>query len=41
MVLTNLYDKDGKEIVSKEGLELGKTKVEFQRIDGKIQAVVV
>ncbi|MCG6147752.1 thiolase family protein [Leptospira levettii] len=41
MVLTNLYDKEGKEIVSKEGLELGKTKVEFQNIDGKIQAVVV
>jgi hypothetical protein len=41
MVLTNLYNKEGKEIVSKEGLDLGKSKVEFQLIDGKIQAVVL
>ncbi|TGM72959.1 thiolase family protein [Leptospira mtsangambouensis] len=41
MVLTNLYGKDGTEILSKEGLELGKSKVEFQEIGGKIQAVLL
>ncbi|MCG6139238.1 thiolase C-terminal domain-containing protein [Leptospira mtsangambouensis] len=41
MVLTNLYGKDGVEILSKEGLELGKSKVEFQEIGGKIQAVLL
>lgn len=41
MVLTNLFGKDGTEILSKEGLELGKSKVEFQEIGGKIQAVLL
>ncbi|TGL46923.1 thiolase family protein [Leptospira meyeri] len=41
MVLTNLYGKNGAEILSKDGLELGKSKVEFQEIEGKIQAVLL
>ncbi|TGL12340.1 thiolase C-terminal domain-containing protein [Leptospira meyeri] len=41
MVLTNLYGKNGAEILSKEGLVLGKSKVEFQEIEGKIQAVLL
>ncbi|PJZ46472.1 thiolase C-terminal domain-containing protein [Leptospira brenneri] len=41
MVLTNLFSKDGSEIVSKEGLVLGKSKIEFQEKDGKIQAILL
>ncbi|EMY67905.1 thiolase C-terminal domain-containing protein [Leptospira vanthielii] len=41
MVLTNLFAKDRTEIVSKEGLELGKSKLEFQEKDGKIQGFLL
>lgn len=41
MVLTNLYDKKGIEITQTKGLELGKTKLKYLSMDGKIQAFLI
>ncbi|TGN19474.1 thiolase family protein [Leptospira idonii] len=41
MILTNLYDSQGKEIISAEGIRLGETKVKLQNKNSILQSVLV